>query len=264
VDKALDAIRDPLNLGLKAVALRQLADSAPTPELSAEMRRKSVAMLMSNRRYALRDELLSEFALETLVNGHNEEAIDIVNTIHDERIARRTLSDIGQSTMANLDPPKLRKLVDRIKVRAVKDQVLYRLMISMLLSQQGPQENNRWGIALVDSIHTPELKAKAKVAVARFLFFRHDSVASRRLFLQVLTRDLEKLDQYERSTVVNLLSALRADRELLDWAMAMPESKRKAEALLSLAGQLALRLPHSADGRAFVVSNGGDECRERF
>ncbi len=260
-ERVLDKIRGPFRFPLKVVALLRLSEAGSMPDFREKLRNRAVDLLIQNRSAPLRDYLLGEIAESRLLYGFNEEAIGLVNHIGDRRIAREVVRDIGESTMANLNPIKLRRLADKIESREVKDQVLYRLIISMLLAPTGPTSENLWGVALVDSIRTPDLRLKAKVAVGRFLFLKKDSVASRRLLLAILPAH-SRLDAFDAQMIIGFLSALGADQELLDWARSVPAEK--ATALVAVAEAFGARLPKSDNVRRFVISNGGDVCRELF
>jgi hypothetical protein len=263
-ERALRALPDPERTGLGARAMINLAHMAH-PKDSLTIRKRGLEMLLKSSRLKSRDEVLAEVARDRLAMwGDNEMAIDIVNEIRDVKLARQTLADIGQSTMANLNPPKLRKLVERIRNNEVRDQVLFRLMISMLLTKGATPGENSWGLAIADSIRTPDLRSAARFEVAKYYWFRGDTVRARGLFLETLHGPIDYQNQWDRSTVISSLLAANAKEELLSWARSKPEPTAKARSLLHIIYPLRWRIPGPSNPRATIISNGPDGCRRDF
>lgn len=264
IERWVDRMSDPFRVGAQANAWEQLADRTADLPLSRILRQRAVDAIADKKpRLAERDNLLAYIAQVRLMKGYNEEAVSIVNRIDDPKEARYAIKDVGESTLAHLDAPKLRALADKLHSSEVRDQVLFRLMISMLLVRAATPEQGRWGLALVDSIRTPDLHLRARVESAKFLRSRGDSTASRAVLLSVLRNGFDGLPDNDRSTVLAFLSSLGADAELVKWARAQPGLKR-AQALVAIIPFLQLKLPHSSDQRESWVSNGPDSCRDEF
>lgn len=265
VERWISSMSDPFHVGRRAFAWEKLArETHGNLQLARSLRQRAVTTLADERPgIPERDNLLAYIAQIRLMDGYNEEAVDIVNRIDDPKEARFAIREIGQSTLAHLDPPKLRKLADQLRFREVRDQVLYRLMISMLLVRNATPQQAEWGLALVDSIRTRDLQLKARIEAGRFLKSKGDSVASRTILLSVLRNGFDELERYDRDTLLALLSSLGADRELVKWARSQPSLKH-AQALVAILPFLQLNLPHSGDQREMWFSNGPDSCRDEF
>jgi hypothetical protein len=263
-ERLLRALPDPKHEGLGARVMINMATNAH-PDDSQMLRKRGLAMLLGDPKLKPRDQILSEVARERLAFfGDNEMAIDLVNEMRDVKLARETLADIGQSTMANLDASKLRKLVDRIRSSEVKEQVLFRLMISMLLARGATPSQNAWGLAIADSIQTPDLHARARIESAKFRWAHGDSTRARVLLLEALRDGVEKQNQYDRHTIISLLIAANATDELLAWARSERDPTRRARKLLAVMYPLRARLPQPSNSRGVTFSNGPDGCRRDF
>ena len=263
-ERLLRAIPDPEHKGLVARAMINLSSHAH-PDDSLILRQRGLTLLLKKSKLEPRDEVLSELAVERLMSwGDNEMAIDLVNEVHDVKKARAAIADIGQSTLANLNASKLRKLVERIRSPEVKDQVLFRLMISMLLTRQATPAERTWGLALADSIKTPDLRTRAKFEKAKSFWFNGDSARARKLLLELLPNSEEHLTEYDRYSIVPFLVAARAQDELLAWARSKRHPRDRARALLQVIYPLRTKLPSSPNPRRFVISNGPDGCRDDF
>ena len=265
VERWVGRIPDPLHVGTRSVAWDQLANQTPGDiQLSRRLRQRAVDLLADERpRFAQRDHLLKYMALRLLMDGHNDEAVSIVNRIDDPKAARFAIRDIGESTLAHLDAPRLREIADELRSREVRDQVLFRLVISMLLVRRATPDQARWGLALVDSIRTRDLQLKARIESGKFLISKGDSAASRAALLAVMRSGFDELADYDRTTVLALLSSLNADVKLVKWARSRPPLKR-AQALVAIVPFLQLKLPRSSDPRESWISNAPDPCREEF
>jgi hypothetical protein len=265
VERWVDRIRDPRHVGIRPMAWYQLAYVIPgDPALSRRLHQRAVDLLANERpRFAQRDDLLQYIGVRVLMAGHNEEAVSIVNRIDDPKEARYAIRDMGQSTLAHLDAPKLRRLADELRSREVRDQVLFRLMISMLLVRGATPQQAQWGLALADSIHTRDLQLQARIEAAKFLKAKGDSAASKARLLSVLNNGFDELSSYDRDTVLALLASVGAGEELLEWARRLPPLKR-AQTLVAIVPLLQLKLPRSSDERELWISNAPDPCREEF
>jgi hypothetical protein len=262
-ERWVSRIRDPRHAGLRPMAWYQLSHVVSDLPLSNRLRQRAVELLADERpRFAQRDDLLKYIAERVLMVGRNEEAVSIVNRIEDPKEARYAIRNIGQSTLAHLDAPKLRKFADSLRSREVRDQVLFRLMISMLLVRAATPQQALWGLALADSIRTRDLHLQATIEAAKFLKLKGDSAASKARLLSLLRSGYNELSEEDRHTVLALLASL-ADRELLEWARAQPALQR-ARALIATVPFLQLKLPRASDERQSWISNAPDPCRAEF
>lgn len=263
-ERLFRAVPDPDHNGMPARTMIDMADNAH-PDNASTLKQRGLAMLLHDSHLRPRDQVLSEFARDRLQSyGDNEMAIDIVNQIRDVKLARDALANIGESVYAKLDPPKLRKLVDRIRSREVKDQVLFRLMTSMLLTIHASAHDHAWGLAIADSITTPDLRSRAMIEVGKFYWSHGDTTRARTVFLERLRNGIENENTYDKYTVLTVLLGANASGAVVSWARAKRDPIDKARALLWVAHLLSAQLYRESVTRGFLVSTEGDACRADF
>jgi hypothetical protein len=241
-ERLFRAVPDPDHNGMPARTMISMSSNA-YPDDAPKLLKRGLTMLLADRTLRNRDQILHELARERMtIWGDSESAITLVNEIKDPRIARETVSGIGESSFEQFDAMKLRRLAQRARAKAVKDQVLFRLMTTSLLKQNATPRAHEWGLALADSITTPEVRAAAKIEIGKFYWFRGDTARARELLLASLSKPIKNQEPFERYTVISLVIAANGTNDLVAMARARRDPIERIRGLTEIVYHLRARL----------------------
>ena len=134
----------------------------------------------------------------------------------------------------------------------------------MLLSRHAPLEHQAWGVALADSIRTPDLVMQARIETGKYFWSRGDSAKARKLFLDALAADIGKQSQWDRYTVISVLVQTNATDALLAWARSKKDPIDRARALFQVLYPIRARLSRDTKAKGLVFAIRPDGCRSDF
>jgi hypothetical protein len=191
------------------------------------------ALLHSNADSMTFDDVGATIADRQFWIADHEGGIATLNVIHNPDVAEWVPTGWGGSTFDELNADRLRAYADRINDRRLRDATLLRIVSGYLAIRGAADSSLARARALADSIRTPHLAVRARLAVATTWLQRGNAERARTELASLLV-NVEQLGPDGEASVVGPLVTAGGVEQAMAWAH-MGTAAQRAHRLIIVA-----------------------------
>lgn len=220
------------------------------------------ALVHSHADSATLDGVAARIADRQFWIADHDGGVATLNLVRDPNAAAWPVRDWGASTLAGLTADRLRAYADQIRDPRVRDAVLLRVITGYLAIRGATDAQATRARDLADSIATPALHLRARVAVTDLMLQRRDTVNARAMLTTLLSYP-GLMEDEESRVIISRLAVNGGASELQAWAHAAAPGLR-ARRLIAVAEAFQRGIDARAGNLWVRLSNGPDACLDVF